>query len=427
LAVIVGVAAVIRLWCALGPMAGRAVPIDAATERTVAQTWADGGGLSVIDGQGNHLPATDHVPVHVTVLAILDEMQMQSPQSQRVAFGALSLIGVAAVGLIGWLLSRPPVGLVAAGIAAVNPMWFQPATNLMAEGIFLWTVPLALLAAVWCRDRGSWLRVILMGLAIGLATLTRSEAIVLLVAIGIPVAWISRVGVRRRIVSVAAVVLAFSFVVMPWLIRNHNETGLWTLSTNQGNTFVGASCDPAFNGPRAGGWVAQCLVDGLKRASTATQGPRTPSNFAEVGDNLQTQAFDYDKAHAGELPRVVALRVGREWGVVLISDTLNYDVQEDRVSNLQTVGYAFTWILTLLAVVGMFLLSIDEWRRWWILVPPIVAATLTGALFWGSPRLRTGAEPSLALFAAFAIVEGGSRLLRLFFTSSTSDADVATI
>jgi hypothetical protein len=412
LAAILVVAAVVRLWCALGPMADRAVPIDAANERAVAQTWADGNGFSVTNDAGVHSPATDHVPVHVIVLTILDRFGLQSAGAQRVALGLLSLIGVAAVALIGWLLGRPTVGLVAAGIAAVDPMWFQPATNLMAEGIFLWMVPVVLLAAVWCRNRGTWVRIILLGLAVGLATLTRSEAILLLPAIAVPVAWLSTIGVRRKVLAVGATVLAFSFVVGPWLVRQHHDTRSWTLSTNQGSTFLGSSCDAAFNGPRAGGWVAQCFIDGLNKAYDPVANPHPARTGAEASQQLTTAAFDYDRAHESELPRVVALRVGRAWGVARVSDTYDYDVYEDRLAGPQWVGYAMNWLLIPLAIVGMVLLSRDEWRRWWILVPPIIASTIVVAIFWGTPRLRTGAEPSLALFAAFAIIEGGGRVLR---------------
>jgi hypothetical protein len=241
--------------------------------------------------------------------------------------------------------------------------------------------------------------------------------VLLLPAVAVPVAWLSSRVLAVRLRSVLIAVAGFGLVVTPWLVRNYHEFHAWTLSTNQGGTMLGGSCDPSFSGPRAGGWVADCFIDGIKDAIdpvAAAQSNRAPvRNSADLSNRLQAEAIDYMKDHKGQLPQIVALRVGRTWGVARITDTHDYDTLEDRIGGLQWIGYAFNWVLMALTVVGMVLLSRDEWRRWWILVPPIVITTVVAAAFWGTPRFRTGAEPSLVLFAAFALVEGGGRLLRL--------------
>ena len=147
-------------------------------------------------------------------------------------------------------LSGRGAGLTAAAITAVYPA--------LTAGIPLWgtlTEPLYLLlvAAAWW----AWLVALetyrlrmyaLGGLLVGLAYLTRSEALVYLVAGAGILGLLQAVfppgagqGRRQRaLVGIALGALVFLLVISPYLIVLHGLTGKWQLAEEAGSTYVSA-------------------------------------------------------------------------------------------------------------------------------------------------------------------------------------------
>ena len=84
-------------------------------------------------------------------------------------------------------------------------------------------------------------------MAIGVAALTRSEALLFVLLIGVPlVVFVSRPWRDRG--KMALVFLAgFMLVVGPWLIRNDVRMGGFTISTDSGTTLSGAYTDATFS------------------------------------------------------------------------------------------------------------------------------------------------------------------------------------
>ena len=156
----------------------------------------------------------------------------------------------------------------------------------------------------------------------------------------------------------------------------------------------------------------KCYGDSSLRS--AMQHVRSPLNALQASREQQAEGLSYASEHLPEVPRVVVARVLRGWGVLRTGDQLNYDVEfEGRNSGWQLAGQYANWILLPLAILGAIRLPRASWRRWSVLLAGPVLFTLTSAATYGSVRVRTIAEPSVAIFAAFAIVHrsGGSRLL----------------
>jgi hypothetical protein len=59
------------------------------------------------------------------------------------------------------------------------------------------------------------------------------------------------------------------------------------------------------------------------------------------------------------------------------------------------------WAVLAFAVIGI---ALARRRAWLLIAGPMLMVTINAAMFYGSTRLRAGAEPSLALFAAAGIV-----------------------
>ena len=132
-------------------------------------------------------------------------------------------MGAALVALMGLLGRRASdserVGLIAAGITAVYPLLVVLDGSLRSESLYAPLIALVLLLAYERRP-------ILLGIAIGLATLTRSEALLLLPLL-LPLA-VPRGG-RLKVTLACALTLA------PWVARNTVEFDRPLLSTNSGS------------------------------------------------------------------------------------------------------------------------------------------------------------------------------------------------
>jgi 4-amino-4-deoxy-L-arabinose transferase-like glycosyltransferase len=111
------------------------------------------GYVSHFFGQKALVPTAEHPPAFSSLLAVLDLVHIQSTDAHRIALAFFSSLGVLAMGLLGRRLAGPHVGLIAAGIAALDPLWVQWGGFLMSESLYLVIVPTMLLVALRCLDR----------------------------------------------------------------------------------------------------------------------------------------------------------------------------------------------------------------------------------------------------------------------------------
>ena len=97
------------------------------------------------------LSTAQHPPLFSSVLAGFDLLGFHSVDAQRVLLGVVASIAVFLIGLVGYRVAGPSVGLVAAGIAALDPLWFQPSAALMSESVYLLVVSAVLLIRFYSR------------------------------------------------------------------------------------------------------------------------------------------------------------------------------------------------------------------------------------------------------------------------------------
>ena len=181
---------------------------------------------------------------------------------------------------------RAAVG--AAALAAVFPAFVARDASVHSETLFALLVALALLAALRVARRPSVAGLVALGAIIGLAALTRSEGILLLVLLALPAVW--RAG-PRRVRGLAVVVLATGVVLAPWLVR------CWTafdrpvaLTTSTGDLLAGANCDATYRGSLIGEWAFNCVLGAPGRDEVA------------VAARLRARGTRYARAHRGRLP-----------------------------------------------------------------------------------------------------------------------------
>ena len=374
------------------------VPIgDAWFFHTVANLIADGRGYLepfTWQTQQIEMPTAGHPPLWPGLLSLFSAVGLDSADAHRVAGVLVGTVAVVLVGLIGRSVGGPRAGLIAAGIAAVYPVWVSADGSGMSEPLYGALVALALWAALRLREPGPGVRTALvLGAAAGLAALTRTEglALVLLVTV-VPLT-------RARVVAVVA---ACVVVLVPWTIRNATTFSEPVLvSTNAGAVIGGANCAEVYSGPRTGMWSFECVT-------RATPELRPPYDESVAAARWRQAGVRYAREHAGELPRVAGVRVLRTWDAW--QPVRQAELNEGENGTLRKLALPAVYLLFALAAFGAWRLARHGERRTLaILLLPAVLVTVTSALAWGWPRFRHGAEVGLIVLAAVAVAHRTNR------------------
>ena len=238
-------------------------------------------------------------------------------------------------------------------------------------------------------------------MAVGVATLTRSEGLLLLPGLVLPLAvmlrdrtWAQRAGLA---VSTGLVALA---LMAPWMIRNattFEEPSPPYLATGSGRVLAFGNCDETYSGKFFGYWNIDCA----------------PSEFSGDESEIDTihreKATTYMEDHLGELPKVALARVGRMWHL--------YRVDQGRGVRpvLRAPGgvdarFALLqyYLMVPVAIAGVVLL----WRRKVTIIPlvaPFVLVTFTAATTFGITRYRVPSEVALCILAGLGVAWVTSR------------------
>ena len=384
LAAVAGVGLAIRLVYSLGVMGDRKLTGDGNEFHFLANVLADTGRyLQPFQYIGLHhsVPTAEKPPLYPALLAIPSALGLDGVQTQRFVSCLLGAATVVLIGLLGRRVGGARVGLIAACIAAVYPALWMLDASVRSESLYLPLIALALLLAY---DLVGWRRAVALGVVLGLAALTRSEAVLLLLLL---LPW--------RQPRLALVVAAgFLVVVTPWLARNwivfDRPTGI---STNEGGLFAGANCHSAYYTVLIGTWA--CFPTG---------DPAWGENEAVISGHQRQRALDYATDHAGRVPAVVGVRVLRVWDLWRPRKFALFESQiADRHLRAQQAAQIALYVLAPFAVFGALTLRRRR-ERLRILLVPIVFVTLVAALSYGSTRFRVAAEPAVVVLAAVGIV-----------------------
>ena len=334
-------------------------------------------------------PGAEHGPVTSLLLAPLS-WGPSPADTQRVGTLLIGTATILVLALVARRIAGDRAGVVTAAIAAVYPnLWLNDGL-VMSEAPGAAFVGLWLLAGSRWLDRPGWGRAAAWGAAGGVATLTRSELALLVVASGVIVVVVrGRAALRWAVVAVAV----GGFVVSPWvlwnLVRFEHPVAM---TTNDGTTIRGANCPDTYQGRELGSWSVHCLVlDG-----GATGAMETSERSAE----WRRQGLEYAMDNADRLPVVLAARAGRLLDVYGIGHQVDEDERDDRPRWGSWAGVAAFWVLLPLAVVGV-LRAPKAFR--WLLVSPAFVVVVTSLLFYAGHRIRSPAEPAIVVAAALAL------------------------
>jgi 4-amino-4-deoxy-L-arabinose transferase-like glycosyltransferase len=371
---------------------------DAAYYHEGANLLADGEGFVhpyLLKERGIRAPGADHPPGYIVVLAVPSLLGFDSIRAHMLTSCLIGVGTVAGVGLLGRKIAGSTVGLVAAGIAAVYPnLWLNDGA-LMSETLALFLGVVVSYAGYRAWEEPSARRFVELGAAIGLAALARAEAALMLGLLVVPlVVWVRGLTGWQQRIQRAAIAAAVAIAVMaPWVVANMVRFDRpATLSTQMGPTLDVANCDQTYSGQALGYWSVLC--------ATSIEEP----DRSVLDQVTRDEALDYMGDHVGDLPKVVAARFGRAFGLYAPQQQIEFDVvAEARPIESSRVGLALYYGLAALSVAGIVALR-RRGEPSFPLTVWVINVAITVVVFYGMTRFRAPAEPSLVLLGSIGLV-----------------------
>lgn len=345
-------------------------------------------------------PAAFHPPIWTLVLAIPPVLGHNGQLAAQLLAAGIGVLSVVAVGFAGRRITSDRGGIIAALIAAAYPGFWASEQGLLSETLVLLEVAVLILVAYRYIAEPSRSKAALLGALCGLLALTRSEQVLLVPALVVPLilGWRWRGITRRRVEFLAIAIAIAAVVIMPWTLYNVGRLDEPVLlSTGFGSALAQGNCDPVYYGQNLGSFDIQC--QGRLAADAAAHGSKTP--FADAA--LRAAAIRYMKNHLSRVPEVLVAREARAWSLYKPFATAKAQYQFPQHPWWPaTLDLYFYWALIPFAVGGAFVLH----RRRLTLIPLLasfVVTSVTVATIYGEPRLRAAAEVPLVLLAAAGI------------------------
>jgi 4-amino-4-deoxy-L-arabinose transferase-like glycosyltransferase len=347
------------------------------------------------------VPTAFRPPLYPVFLAGVSKVAGDAPRTFQYAGCVMGVLTVVLIGYLGRRIGGNAVGLCAAALAGVYPIFLAVDAAVMSETLYVPLVVGCVLAVYRAIDRPTMWRWSFVGLLAGAGILTRGDGLFLLVVLVVPAAIIAvRAPWQRRLTLAAAAVVVAGLVVAPWVIRNQQRLGVATVSTLQtGTALAGANCDDTYYGDILGSWSYDCT----------DRSDRDAVSEVAYNNGLQHDGTHYITGHAKRLVLVVPVRVLRQWSLYAPLQGASIESAESRNYKWQVISWIAYLPVAALAGYGLVLLR----RRRTAMLPlvaVIVAVTVTAAVIYGQQRLRVSVEPVLIVAAAVAIVHLTARV-----------------
>lgn len=374
---------------------------DALFYHETANHVAEGRGIInpfLYEDAGIELPAADHPPLYVAYLSVFSFLGFDTPNAHLVASALLGTGTIVLAGMAGRFVGGERLALLAAALVAIHPNVFRHDAMLMSETIALFTTALVIWLAYRYLDQPSLARLAAVGVAIGFATLARSELVLLGPFLVIPLLLRTRDrpwADRLRWLGVAAA--SCVVVIAPWIIRNWIQLDRPMLSSQLEITLATANCDSTYYTDMVGYWDLKCAIP-IHEAAGITD-PTHP----EYDHVLGVAAREYIRDNIDRTPEVMVIRLLRNTTLYSADQTVGFDrVLEN---NTRWVAESMVWSFRVVALLGIAGAAV-LWRRRVALSPlvaPIAVVAVTVVLLYATNRFRAPADLALCILAAAAV------------------------
>ncbi len=381
---------------------------DTAYAATQGQLVIDGQGFAdaglamyMIDPAGRQ--GANHPPLFTLFFAALQKAGVRGTLQWRLIMCAITSVGVALIGLAGWRLAggRSPTGprsraagVASAGLAALSPLVWIRGEELLVEGFLVVLVPLVIVLALRYWRSPSAGNAALVGAAVGVAWLTRSELVLLLVGMVplfllavAPMPW------ARRLARLALAGAVCAALMAPWVLYNQSRfhRRVW-VSNNLGTALIWSTCEATYEGEFFAYYAPGCI-------DIIPAHPGDGSDDSDIEARRVDWTLDFLRTHKARTPVVIAARAGRLFGVYAPLDTI------DKAAVYDGLGYPLAWaeLVALWVTIPLAAAGAVAVRRAGVplspVVAPVLASVLPTILLIPLHRLRTGADVAFLVLA----------------------------
>ncbi len=349
-------------------------------------------------------PTAYRPPLYPTLLAM-------TSWSGEVSKWSAALVHIAlGIGIV-WLTYQCGVKLglgkwsqIAAGLVVVDPILLNQATLLMTETLGTFLAVLALDTALsWNQNRTgkhAWV----LGMAFGLASLSRPTFVVWAGLSVLWCGWLLRDQPRRWWQAVA-VGLGVLVVLAPWIGRNAAQFGRPMFATTHGGYTLLLGNNPLYyDHLRAGAWRepwdARHLLPELERI-----GVREDPNCGTYELDNDQRCYELAQQTMREQPGMVALSSGLR--VLRLWSPLPHRLAANESSARRVMRWAVCgWYLLVGSLLVIGLLRLPRGRPgsgWAFIVLACIAFTAVHALYWSNMRMRAPLMPGWYLVVAWGL------------------------
>ena len=323
-----------------------------------------------------------------------------------------ALVAVLVAALAGEVFGAA-AALGAGVVAALSPLALAVGASLESETLFTALVLAATWASLAARRTGAWRWLPVVGVLAGLAALTRTNGLVVVLVLAL-VAATAAGRWRERAARGAVPLVVAALVVAPWTMRNAVELHAFVpVSTEVGNTLAG-TYNPV--SARHGAQWLDPQRTGAYRAVYRRYGASAAADAA-----LTRAVLRWVGRHPG-YPFVVAARNGARLlgltGAAWAAFSLRTMSLGDDAAALVWLGVLAT---TLLAAAGLWLGRASTSAR--LLWAVLAALWLPAALVNGELRLGAPAAALMSVFAGLALAGAAQRTRAVRATVWSSRAD----
>ena len=342
----------------------------------------------------------------------------------RVADALLGTLVVLLVFLIARRIWGTRVALAAAALVAVFPPLVLLSTELLSETSFIALALGSILAMLRFREDGLLRWALLAALLAGLATLVRSNGIVLVALIAFGV-WNGRSWRDGRAVGDAAVVLVVAaLTLVPWSVRNAVETGhAVPLTTQLGWGMAGTYNTTSLEDSEPAPWRVPALVEPYQELFVVS-GTDEPS----IHSVLREQATELALENPGYVAEALFWNTLRTFYLAPGGVYSSAGRVDQRGIGLQRswVEPAALWAALGLAMVGVVALARGPAARrgplfMWLF--PIAMIAVAVPLI-GLPRYRAPADPFILMLAGVGLIHLAARFRSATFSTSAAGGQI---
>jgi 4-amino-4-deoxy-L-arabinose transferase-like glycosyltransferase len=288
---------------------------------------------------------------------------------------------------------------VAAGLFAILPGPLFMTGLFLSETTFIFMLVAFLALVVFLPDR-AWKPVVL-GVALGLAALTRGEGFLML---AIPLAaWWGHMDTRTWLRRAGVVIVVMGLTVVPWTIRNAIELDAFVPVSNNANSTLASAHSPNANGTE------------VKTPPSWT--PIPSRGESENARGLRRHAIDWAVGHplkeVGLIPRrLVMLNQGSGGSIggwLNAGPRYQWQLGTSSILVFTALGDAFGYFLAFVTLTSLIVIGV---RGLWHVHPAMqgVLAYLAlclvnyGVVYYGAWRYRIPMEPFMVLLATPLLV-----------------------